>query len=287
VGWGEPWVASGLGGGRFAAAVAPLPTGKKAPWPEDAHAMFFGDLDGDGRAEVVTQQEHQLPDDSGMRAEIRDAESPRSTLRIFPTAAGLVPAGKPSLTFDIRGHAFEGADEIQLPGGMQDLDGDGRQDLVTIDLEISITRLLGGLTIGRVSLPMDFRVWCQTGKGAFESVAGLDLSGSLRVDLGSMTLKNLPAFAGDFDGDGRIDFVQLGRGRKVSIHTGKAGCRFPAAPDLTLELRQEPQHLGLVRVRDLDGDRRADLMMVQPGKVPEPGVTPPARLDLYLSGGAR
>ncbi len=287
-GWKRPWVARGLGGGRFAAAVAPL--AEPAPGSKEGgeETMFFGDLDGDGRAEVVTQEEHELPDDAGMRAEIRDAESPRSTISVYGTGSDLRPADKAKVTFEARGHAFEDSGgDFHLPAGFQDLDGDGRQDLVTIDLHISITRLLGGLTVGRVTLPMDFRVWCQAPTGELEAVPGLDLSGSFRVDLRSMTLRNLPSFAGDFDGDGRTDFVQLGRGRDVTIHLGRPGCGFPASPDLTLKLRQEPQHLGLVRVRDLDGDGRADLMVVQPGESPERGVTPPARLDLYLSEGGQ
>ena len=288
-GWQRPWVARGLGGGRFDAPMAPLPPLPDATdeRPEGAPAtMFFGDLDGDGRAEVVTQQTHQIGDDAGMRAEIRDAESPRSTVRVFPTT-DLKPAATPSHSFEMQGYAFEEQNaDFDLPGGLQDLDGDGRLDLVTVDLHISITRLLGGLTMGRVTLPMDFRVWCQTAQGELKPVSGLDLSGSFRVDLASLTLRNLPSFGGDFDGDGRIDFVQLGRGKEVTIHTGRPGCGFPASPDLTLKLREEPQHLGLVRVRDLDGDGRSDLMVVNPGEAPERGVTPPARLDLYLSGGA-
>jgi VCBS repeat protein len=291
-GWQRPWVARGRGGGRFDAPVAPLPEPperpeRREPRPEGAPAtMFFGDLDGDDRAEVVTQQTHEIGEDAGMRAEIRDAESPRSTVRVYATT-DLKPAAAPATTFEVRGHAFEEqSSDFDLPGGMQDLDGDGRLDLVTVELHISVTRLLGGLTIGRVTLPMDFLVWCQTPAGSFKAVSGLDLSGSFRVDLGSLTLRNLPSFGGDFDGDKRIDFVQLGRGKQVTIHTGRPGCGFPASPDLTLKLRQEPQHLGLVRVRDLDGDGRSDLMVVQPGAAPERGVTPPARLDLYLSGSA-
>lgn len=285
-GWQRPWVARGLGGGRFEAPMTPLPE-VSTDRPDGAAAtMFFGDLDGDGRAEVVTQQTHQIGDDAGMRAEIRDAESPHSTVRVFSTT-DLRPAATPSHTFEMQGYAFEEQNaDFDLPGGLQDLDGDGRLDLVTVDLHISITRLLGGLTMGRVTLPMDFRVWCQTAQGELRPVSGLDLSGSFRLDLASLTLRNLPSFGGDFDGDGRVDFVQLGHGRQVTIHTGRPGCAFPASPDLTLKLREEPQHLGLVRVRDLDGDGRSDLMVVQPGQTPERGVTPPARLDLYLSGGA-
>ncbi len=40
-----------------------------------------------------------------------------------------------------------------------------------------------------------------------------------------------------------------------------------------------------MRVDDFDGDALTDLVVIQPQKITEPGVTPPVRLDLYLSGG--
>ena len=287
-GWRRPWVARNAGGGRFAAPFAPLGEApRKAAEDEGgARTVWFGDLDGDGHAEVVSAEAVRLPDDAGMRTEIRDAEAPKATVRVFPTGGALAPAAAPHTTFPIEGHAFmNGSSDVRLPAGFRDLDADGRLDLVALTFGISVTRLLGGLALGRVTLPIDLRVWCQTADGAFRPVAGLDLSGRLRVDIGEMQVRNLPAFAGDFDGDGRADFVQLGRGEKVTIHTGAPGCRFPATPDLTVKLRDEPAHVGLVRVRDLDGDGRADLMVVQPGESTEAGVTAPARLDLYLSAG--
>ncbi|HEV8630093.1 MAG TPA: VCBS repeat-containing protein [Thermoanaerobaculia bacterium] len=298
--WQHPWVAVNQGGGRFAAAIAPLPAppeprpqprrreGENAP-PAPPVPVYYGDLDGDGRAEVVTDEHHEPGDDAGMREDIRDAELPRGTLRIFHTAGDLGPAATPAATFPIEGYVFDLGSEskFRLPAGFRDLDGDGRLDLVSIELGISIPRLLGGLALGHVALPMSFHVWCQRADGGFAPVGGLDLSGKFRVELSDLEVHSLPSFAGDFDGDHRVDFVQLGHGRDVSIHRGAAGCRFPSAPDLTLKLREEPAHLDLVRVGDLDGDGRADLMVVAPGEAPEPGVTPPARLDVYLSGGER
>jgi hypothetical protein len=47
------------------------------------------------------------------------------------------------------------------------------------------------------------------------------------MDLNNLKLGSLAEFAGDFDGDGRADFVHLGRGKEVTIHRGQAGCRYP------------------------------------------------------------
>ena len=72
-------------------------------------------------------------------------------------------------------------------------------------------------------------------------------------------MSQLSLFSGDFDGDGRADFVQIGRGKRVTIHRGRADCSFPAEPDMAFDLREEPRDLSLVRIRDLDGDGRSDL----------------------------
>ena len=54
-----------------------------------------------------------------------------------------------------------------------------------------------------------------------------------------------------------------------------------------VRLRREPDHLELVRVRDLDGDGRADLMVIHQGEADEAGESPPVTLELHVSGGAR
>jgi hypothetical protein len=115
----------------------------------------------------------------------------------------------------------------------------------------------------------------------------LDLSGKFRLDLDDLKLGQLSAFAGDFDGDGRADFVQIGRGRRVTIHLGQDGCRYAAQPDLVIELRDEPKNLALVRVADFDGDGLADLLVIQPQAESRDGASQRARLDLYGSRGVR
>ena len=56
-----------------------------------------------------------------------------------------------------------------------------------------------------------------------------------------------------------MDFLQVGRGRTVTIHRGQDGCRYPSQPDLTVKLEASPLDLSLVRVQDLDADGLSDL----------------------------
>jgi hypothetical protein len=295
-----------LGGGKFAEAVAPLgpaPAPRRdaakskpgtPPAPPEPVPVWFGDLDGDGRAEYVTQQQLTLPEDAGFRKELADAKRPHFVIRLHHTRPDLSMEPASYRQFQVEGYAFDedggGGDDEQsfrFPGGLEDLNGDGRPDLVTLTADFSMFQALKVLTVQRLSVEIDFHVWCQKPDGSFQPVRGLDLSGKLTFDFRNVRMGQLSQFAGDFDGDGRPDFLQLGRGKEATIHRGRADCSFPAKPDLSIPLQESPLDLNLAQVRDLDGDRKADLLIIQPQQAGEHGVTAPVRLDLYLSGGAK
>jgi hypothetical protein len=296
-GWGRFWVAVNRGGGRFAPAIElpgePAAAGGGAGSgaggagggaPETA---FFGDLDGDGVAEYARAEELSA-DDAGLRTSLREAKVPPFRWRLHRSGSGLAIAPAAYQSFQAIGYAEAGdggEGGIRLPGGFQDLDGDGRRDLVTITLDFSLLQAMRILATRTISIGLDFHVWCQRPDGGFARVEGLDLSGKFRFRLDDLKLGRLPQLGGDFDGDGRADFVQLGRGRAVTVHLGRPGCRYPPRPDVTLRLAAEPRDLGLVRVRDLDGDGRSDLAIVQPQPARDAGATAPVRLDLYLGRG--
>jgi hypothetical protein len=249
--------------------------------------VFFGDLDGDGIAEHALADE-LTTEDAGMRQELREAKEPPFRWRLHRSGAGLARAPAPYATFEAIGYAESGDDDgegISLPGGFQDVDGDGRRDLVTLTLDFSLLQAVRILAVRSISIGLDFHLWCQQEDGGFSRVEGLDLSGKFRLRLDDLRLGRLPQLGGDYDGDGRADFVQLGRGREVTVHLGRPGCRYPTRPDVRLRLVEEPKDLGLVRVRDLDGDGRSDLVIVQPRKSRSPGETAPVRLDLYFARG--
>ena len=281
-----PLIFAGAGDLAFAEAVEVRPGGDE----QEREVMYIGDLEGDGEAEVVDRTELERYADPGWRQEVDEAKRPLFAYALSRLGADLVPAPEPYLAFESTGYTFGGSEsdddevEVQLPGGFQDLDGDGRQDLVAITLEFSLLPMVMRVLVAqRISLTMNFHVSCQDGEGGFREVPGLDLSGRFKLNLRNLRVRHRSQFAGDFDGDGRADFVQLGRGRRVTIHQGRAGCRYPAQPDRSIRLSRKLQHLGLARVLDLDGDGRSDLYVVHPLKADDPEVSIPARVDIYLS----
>ena len=249
---------------------------------ETPELNYFGDLDGDGRAEVVTAQEKEQEDGG-----LEEARSPHQTLRIYGLRGDLSIDPAPRREFDVVGYPFS----IEWPeissSGFRDLDGDGRQDLVTITLDFSVLQIMRVLATKRISIGLDFHVWAQLQDGSFQQVPDLDLSEKLLLDLNNLKLGRLAQFNGDFDGDGRIDFVHLGRGKHVTIHAGGTGCRYAKKADMEIQLDEEPRDLALVRIMDLDGDGRSDLAVTRPLSTGEPEASAPVRLELYLSRAAR
>lgn len=281
-----------LGGGRFGEPLAPLGDYVEKK-PDGSEPVWFGDLDGDGRAEYVMQEEKKVAENAGMRAEMNATKRPQFTYRLHRSRADLTMEPKPYQQFQAEGYAFDGGSggegEIRLPGGFQDLNGDGRQDLVLTTLDFSMLQAVKVMAVQRIGIGLDFHLWCQA-NGNFKSVRGLDLSGKFNLNLNNLKIGHISQFEGDFDGDGRPEFVQMGRGRAVSIHRGRPDCGYSESPDLTLQLEEEPRDLSLVQIRDLDGDALSDIMVIQPQpprRTDEKGVTQPVRLDLYLSGSGR
>jgi hypothetical protein len=259
-----------------------------APWPQELVELI--DLDGDHWAEAVLAHPEDRGD--GMRAELKDAKRPRQVLRLHRLRRDLTIEAKPYFETTVEGYLGdeETGDEDRPLASPQfeDLDGDGRRDIVTLTLDFSMLQVMRALVTKKFGMGFDFHVWRQLDNGTFVPVEGLDLSEKLRFDLDNLTLGRFAQFAGDFDGDGRHDFVHLGRGDRVTVHRGQPGCRYAKDPDLTIEVQEQPASLDLVRVEDVDGDGRSDIRIVRPveAEKPDPDVTPPVRVDLYLSGGA-
>ena len=278
-----PWVsvARGLGQGRFAPPRT-LELGCLVRKANDRKVAWAGDLQGNGRFEVVTREDV----DTG-KSGLKEVKRPMKRYRLHRVRTDLTVEPEPYATFDAEGWPFSGAflDGVDLQ--FIDLDGDGRKDLVTVTLDFSMFQALRALTEKKISIGLEFHVIAQQADGSFRPVTDQKLDETLHLDLNRVEISRLAQFQGDFDGDGRIDFVHLGRGKKVTVHRGQPGGRYPDKPDVELTLDEEPQDVMLVRVRDLDGDGRSDLAITKTLAPPEPGATPAVRLELDLSGEGR
>ena len=154
---------------------------------------------------------------------------------------------------------------------------------MTLTNDITLFKAMSVLATRRLTLELGFLAWCQQPDGGFVRAPGEPLTSKLRINLNDLEIRQRSLFAGDFDGDGRQDFLQLGRSREIGIHLGGADCSYRERPDTTIRLRDPLRDLALAEALDLDGDGRSDLAVTQPQPVDEPGASPPVRLDLYLS----
>lgn len=281
-GWNRLRVSRNLGGGRFGPPVDPLAGRARDAEPE---VVWIGDLDGVGRGEVVTQEEIEPAKDT-MRAELAAARRPRNRYRIHDLGPDLAWNPEPRLTFELEGYIFgDETDAIGLPQGIGDIDGDGRVDMVGLSLDFSLLQAVRILAARSLRLGLDFQPYCQRSDGGFAAVIGQDLGGRFTLHLDRLRVGRLASFAGDFDGDGRGDFLQLGRGRSVQVRFGEPGCRFPEAGAASIRLAEEPLDLALTRVVDLDGDGRSDLVITTPPR--KGAIDGRGTLDLYRSTGTR
>jgi hypothetical protein len=255
--------------------------GAGGPGEEPRRVVWLGDLDGDGRAEIVTRE--GLDTKSGFK----QAKNPHMKYAIHRLKPDLTVEAAPAHTFEALGYAFSGGFQDDVDIDFIDLDADGRKDLVTITLDFSVFQVLRAMTAKKIGIGLEFHVMSQKPDGGFALVEGQTLDEKLRLDLNHLEVSRLGQFRGDFDGDGRIDFVHLGRGKDVTIHRGQPGGIYPEKPDLAIALDEEPQDVMLVRVTDLDGDGRSDLAITRTLEASEAGASAPARLELRLSGGAK
>lgn len=283
-------------GGQAERVALQRPDGTFAPAVEVAagegsHGLLgspvhLGPVDARPGAELVTAQ-HLGGDEDGVREAMRQVRAPRQRLHVH-ALHGLAPEPEPLRSFEVEGWVVSGDDLPLLPGGFLDLNGDGRSDLVTVTNDVSVLKAMKVLATKRLKLELTFHPWCQGADGAFRRAPGEPMSSVLLVDLNDLEIHQRSLFAADFDGDGRRDYLELGRPRRIGVHRGRADCSYPRRPDATVRLSDELRDLALAATLDLDGDGDADLAVTHPARVDEPGVSPPVRLDLYLSrsGGA-
>src|SRR5262249_58848689 len=100
----------------------------------------------------------------------KEAMKPPMRYAVHPIGTDLAVPASPSTSFDAEGYAFTGAFEDGVDLEFIDLDGDGRRDLVTVTVDVSMWQVLRALTSKKIGIGLDFRVYAQDEKGAFHLV---------------------------------------------------------------------------------------------------------------------
>jgi hypothetical protein len=262
----------------------------------DAPKLSVGDVDGDGRADIVSSTRHEIrvflrradggfafepsrsislrlvtPRDQirgsgGVATEAKDIDGDgKLDLLISQVQGGFQDATNTSYLYMNRdsGWAFPKADETRVTKGsvasnaLFDIDGDGRCELLRVELDFSLLELVE-LLLTR-ELDVDLSIF-RYRDGGFEEKPWLKKGVSLPFSFDTFRSKGfIPTANYDVNGDGFVDLVSSGGGEAIEIFNGD-----PEKPFGKRSGRQELSSAGVIHFADLDGDGLADFVLFDP-----------------------
>ena len=268
----------------------------------DHPRLHAGDVDGDGRPDLVSSSRHELrifrqresgkfprePDQSlalgriSAEDHVNNAGSVRVELGHFnddDRVDLLVTSSRGSFfsantrlavhlnragSFNLRKPDQIIPNETGLATAqVTDLDGDGRVELISVRLASGILELVEILLTGSVDAEVEIRR--QGVAQSFESEAWQSRSVDVGINFDTFRSEGfIPNLQVDLNGDGFIDFLGSGSGEEIEIFLGNAerGIR-------DLHAKQAFDTGGRIRFGDLEGDGLSDFVLYDPRR---PGV---------------
>jgi hypothetical protein len=222
--------------------LRPFPPAEELRHEVTSVRLFARDVDADGLTDLVVQR------NTGTLL------GSRSRTDVFANGgAGADLAGPASASLELA----EGLAAIAV----EDLDGDGRRELLQTRLAFGIVQVIRVLVTREVEA--ELRIFSARGAGLSELVESWRGDLRLPLDFDEGRVAGLvPTVEGDWNGDGRKDLLHGAGAGQLAIRLGEAGELGPRFGGSAA--RQAIPAGDLARVGDLDGDALDDLVLFDP-----------------------
>jgi hypothetical protein len=224
-----------------------------APWAKESSTFVLGDVDGDRKVDLLVTQ-------TPTSVKVMGDFSSQHSLFLNPHIFARRTEGRlstPASTFRTGGTSFNPR--------LLDFDGDGDLDLLVSSLGIDLGSQIRKDVSAEYSL---FKFERNNGEKGFDSSSHFDVTRTYpweRLQRGSTP--TVCFFAGDFNGDGKKDLVDIADDGHLTILAGRTGGGlFASAYGFTEEEDGNPLFRAKASVesdliiRDLDGDGASDLL---------------------------